>query len=76
MPMAAEEIEAHILAALPGAVVAIQDLAGDNDHFAVTVTAEAFRGLTRVAQHKLVMQALGDKMGTTLHAMALKTQVP
>ncbi|GAJ27696.1 BolA/IbaG family iron-sulfur metabolism protein [Acidomonas methanolica] len=76
MPMSAQEIERTILGALPDAKVEIQDLAGDGDHYACTVTSEAFRGLPRVRQHKLVYDAFGERMGTELHAMALKTLVP
>ncbi|AOX16880.1 BolA family protein [Kozakia baliensis] len=76
MPMTAGEIERTIKAALPDANITIEDLAGDGDHYACTVTSEAFHGLTRVRQHKLVYDAFGDRMGTELHAMALKTQTP
>lgn len=76
MPMSAEEIERTIKAALPDAVIEIQDLAGDGDHYAATVTSSAFAGLPRVRQHKLVYDAFGDRMGTELHALALKTQTP
>ncbi len=34
MPMAAADIEAAIVGALPGASVEITDLAGDGDHYA------------------------------------------
>ncbi|WP_025886161.1 BolA/IbaG family iron-sulfur metabolism protein [Asaia prunellae] len=76
MPMSAEEIERTIKAALPDAVIEIQDLAGDGDHYAATVTSTAFAGLPRVRQHKLVYDAFGGRMGTELHALALKTQIP
>ncbi|AQS87325.1 BolA-like protein [Neoasaia chiangmaiensis NBRC 101099] len=76
MPMTAQEIERTILAALPDAKVTIEDLAGDGDHYACTVTSPAFAGLSRVRQHKLVYDAFGDRMGTELHAMALKTVAP
>lgn len=71
--MAAHDIEAAILAALPGATVEIVDLAGDGDHYAATVTASQFAGLPRVKQHKLVYNALGDRMGGVLHALKLTT---
>ncbi len=71
--MAAHDIEAAILAALPGATVEIVDLAGDGDHYAATVTAQQFAGLPRVKQHKLVYNALGDRMGGVLHALKLTT---
>lgn len=76
MAMEASEIESYILQALPDAVVTIEDLAGDGDHYACTVVSEAFRGLSRVKQHQLVYNALQGHMGGTLHALALQTRVP
>ena len=76
MPMTAREIEDAILAALPGAEVQLTDLAGDDDHWAATVTAPQFAGLSRVAQHKLVYAALGGRMGGVLHALQVTTVVP
>ncbi len=73
MPMAATDIEAAILAALPGARVEITDLAGDGDHYAARVTAPQFAGLPRVRQHQLVYNALGGRMGGVLHALQLTT---
>ena len=76
MPMAASEIEAMIKAALPDARVEIPDLAGDGDHYAARVVSEAFRGMTRVNQQRLVYDALGGRMGGVLHALQLTTAVP
>ncbi|WP_128893247.1 BolA/IbaG family iron-sulfur metabolism protein [Erythrobacter sp. HKB08] len=76
MPMAAEDIVSMIKDALPGAEVEMRDLAGDNDHWAAKVVAPQFAGKTRVQQHKMVYEALGGKMGGTLHALQLTTQVP
>jgi len=76
MPMSGSDIEATILAALPGAEVELKDLAGDNDHWAATVTAEQFAGKTRVQQHKMVYAAFGPKMGNELHALQVTTLVP
>ena len=76
MPMAADDIEALIRAALPDAQVQITDLRGDGDHYAATVTSAAFAGLTRVRQHQLVYRALGGRMGGELHALQLTTAVP
>ena len=76
MAMAANEIEAMIRAALPDARVAVDDLAGDGDHYAATVVSEAFRGISRVKQHQLVYAALRGRMGGELHALALQTSAP
>lgn len=76
MPMSAAEIEHAIITALPGATIELRDLAGDNDHWAATVTAPQFAGLGRVAQHKLVYAAFGGRMGGELHALQVTTVVP
>ena len=76
MPMAATEIEALIVAALPDAVVEIKDLRGDGDHYAARVISASFAGMSRVRQHQLVYRALGGRMGGELHALQLETTVP
>ena len=77
MAMQAIEIEKMIREAFPTAEVEIKDLAGDGNHYAATVVAEEFRGLTRVKQHQLVYAALKGKMdgpAGELHALALTTR--
>ena len=76
MPMAADEIETLIRAALPDATVEIRDLAGDGDHYSARVVSKSFVGLNRVRQHQLVYRALGGRMGGELHALQLETAVP
>ncbi|WP_183264881.1 BolA family protein [Acidocella aromatica] len=76
MAMLASEIEALIKAAFPDAKIEIEDLAGDNDHYAATVVSEAFRGVPRVRQHQMVYAALQGRMGGALHALALQTSAP
>jgi len=75
MPMDPGEIENLIKEAIPDAEVTITDLVGDRDHYAATVTSSAFKGKSRVQQHQLVYQALGERMGGALHALALTTAV-
>ncbi len=76
MAMQAGEIEALIKAAFPDAKITIEDLAGDNDHYAANVVSEAFRGVPRVRQHQMVYAALQGRMGGELHALALQTSAP
>ncbi|MEP7222341.1 MAG: BolA family transcriptional regulator [Novosphingobium sp.] len=76
MAMTASDIESLIRAAIPDAQVTITDLAGDGDHYAAHVASSAFTGKNRVAQHKLVYEALGGRMGGELHALQLTTSVP
>jgi stress-induced morphogen len=76
MPMAVEEIETLIRAALPDAAIEIRDLAGDGDHYAARIVSASFAGMNRVRQHQLVYKALGGRMGGELHALQLETAVP
>jgi stress-induced morphogen len=76
MAMPAGDIEKLIKSAFPDALITIEDLAGDNDHFAATVISEAFRGVSRVKQHQMVYAALQGRMGGELHALALQTAAP
>ncbi len=76
MAMAADEIARLIKERFPDAEIRIDDLAGDGDHYAASVVADAFRGKTRVQQHQMVYDALKGKMGGALHALALKTSAP
>ncbi len=76
MGMPAAQIELLITEAFPGAEIKLVDLAGDNDHYELTVVSEAFRGKSRVAQHQMVYTALKGNMGAALHALALKTSAP
>ena len=71
-----EEIKQRIEAAIPGAQAEVEDYTGGSDHFRATVTEEAFAGLSRVEQHRLVYSVLEGEIGGAIHALALKTQTP
>ncbi|MBV9509130.1 MAG: BolA family transcriptional regulator [Caulobacteraceae bacterium] len=73
MPMSATALEAELRAAFPDAEIAIDDLAGDGDHYRARIVSAAFNGLSRVRQHQLVYAALKGKVGGELHALALET---
>ncbi len=76
MAMAADEIEAMIMTAMPDAAVEIKDLAGDGNHYSARVISPSFAGMSRVRQHQAVYAALQGKMGNELHALQLETVVP
>jgi len=76
MAMEQSEIEAMIKEALPDAIIEIQDLAGDGDHYSAKVISSAFAGKSMVQQHQMVYAALKGKMGGDLHALALTTATP
>ena len=74
--MSAQDLESSLREAFPDAQIAIEDLAGDGDHYRARIVASAFRGLTRVRQHQLVYAALKGRVGGELHALALETAPP
>lgn len=76
MGMKKEEIIKMIIKALPDAKVEVKDLAGDDNHYAATITSSLFEGKTKINQHKMVYDALEGKMGDVLHALSLTTLTP
>ena len=71
-----QEIEQLIAAGVPDASVRVINEYGDGEHFEAEVASPAFVGLSRIQQHRMVYQALGEAMGGRIHALALKTYPP
>ena len=74
MAMDLKEIENFIKEAMPDAIVEIQDLAGDWNHYSATVISSQFSGKSKIEQHKMVYNSLKGRMGNELHALAIKTK--
>ena len=74
MTMNLKEIETLIKESLPDAIVEIQDLAGDGNHYSATIISSQFSGKSKIEQHKMVYNSLKGKMGNELHALAIKTK--
>jgi BolA protein len=45
---------------------------GGESHFRVTIESERFTGLSRIARHRAVHEALGKDLVAEIHALALK----
>ena len=73
MTLSIKEVKDLIKKKIPDAKIEIEDLRGDNNHYHAKITSPAFKGLSKINQHKLVYNALGNHMGTTLHALMLTT---
>ena len=58
--------ESHLHVGHPGA-------SSGGGHFHVTIVAKNFDGLSRVARHRLIYDALGDAMQEEIHALSIKT---
>jgi acid stress-induced BolA-like protein IbaG/YrbA len=73
--MNADTIKTMIEAALPGAEARVSG--ADGVHFEATVVCTEFTGKSMLAQHRMVYEALGNKMQTgDIHALALRTYTP
>ena len=75
MPMTKEEIISHIKESLPDAIITIDDLKGDGNHYSATIISKLFKGKNKIEQHKIVYDSLKGKMGNQLHALMLKTKM-
>jgi stress-induced morphogen len=71
-----DELKTRIEAALPGALVTVEDLTGGGDHFRAEVVSDDFQGLSRIQQHKLVYDVFGAEVGGPIHALSIKTSTP
>jgi acid stress-induced BolA-like protein IbaG/YrbA len=66
-----EELKARIEAGIPGAEAVVT---GDGHHFDAVVSASAFLGLSRLAQHRLVYDVFGAELGDRIHALSIQTK--
>ena len=73
MAMTKNEIMTHIKDSIPDAIITIDDLKGDGNHYSATITSKSFLGKSKIEQHKIVYDSLKGKMGNELHALALNT---
>ena len=72
--MQVDDIKSRIEQGLPGSRVHVE---GDGHHFEAVVIHPDFAGKSRIQQHRMVYQALGDSFRDgSLHALSLKTRTP
>ena len=81
----AARIEASLRAALQPTVLEVRDDshlhaghagAREGGHFSVRLTSAAFDGLSRVARHRLVYDALRSLVAEGIHALAIEARTP
>jgi acid stress-induced BolA-like protein IbaG/YrbA len=65
-----EELKQRIEAGIPGASASVT---GDGHHFNAVVSAPAFAGKSRIAQHRLVYDVFGAELGDRIHALSIQT---
>jgi acid stress-induced BolA-like protein IbaG/YrbA len=72
--MNASEVQASIVAGLPGAQVRVES--DDDTHFAALIVAPQFAGKRMIARHQMVYATLGAKMGREIHALSIDALTP
>ena len=68
-------IEQRLGEVFPDAELDVRDTTGGGDHFQVEIAAAQFAGLSRIEQHRMVYEALGERVGHEIHALGLSTRV-
>ena len=71
--MQVDDIASLIKTGIPDCEVEVD---GDGTHFTAIIVSDVFAGKNMVQQHQVVYQALGDKMGTDIHALSIQTYTP
>jgi BolA protein len=51
-------------------------LASGGGHYIVQIISSKFQNKTAINRHKMVYAALGDAMGSEIHAISIKAQTP
>jgi stress-induced morphogen len=70
-----DTLKQKLIDAFPDATtLELEDLTGTKDHYKAVIIAPRFAGKTRIEQHQLVYQALGELMNGPVHALALETR--
>lgn len=49
---------------------------GGETHFSVTIAAQEFAGMSRIARHRAIHAALGPEIVGRIHALALRVTEP
>jgi acid stress-induced BolA-like protein IbaG/YrbA len=65
------ELKERIEAGIPGSRA---NVSGDGRHFNAIVVSDAFSGLSRLAQHRLVYGVFGAEVGDRIHALSIQTK--
>ena len=71
-----QRLQATYTDADPTVDISVRDLTGTSDHWQVEIKSLAFKGLSRIDQHKHVMDAFAPELKTgEVHALTIKTHI-
>ncbi len=75
MAISDSKLQSILQNSFPNAKIKITDTAGDQDHYALEITSDVFKGLSLIKQHRLVKDALAEVLVKELHAISIKTKI-
>jgi stress-induced morphogen len=72
--MTAEQMKERLEKAYPDGRVEVVDLTGTQDHWQVAIVSHAFKGLSRIAQQRHVMNVFDAELKSgEVHALTIQT---
>ncbi len=75
--MKPEDMKSRLQLAYPNAQVDVIDLTGTHDHYQVAISSPVFKGMSRIEQHKHVMNVFDPELKSgEVHALTIKTSLP
>ncbi len=74
--MTPEQLKERLTATYPDGEIEVVDLTGTEDHYQISITSQAFHGLSRIQQHKHVMAVFDSELKSgEVHALTIKTTI-
>ena len=75
--MTPDQMKSRLETAYPDGSVEVVDLTGTHDHYQVSIISKEFAGLSRIQQHKHVMNVFDAELKTgEVHALTIQTKLP
>ncbi len=75
MAASEQEILEILQTNFPNAIIKLQDLAGDENHYQLEISDASFANIPLIKQHKMVKLALSELLKSKLHAITIKTKI-
>jgi stress-induced morphogen len=73
MTVSTKEIQNLLAEKLPDSQIEVIDQLGDGYHYQINVASKEFVGLTKLKQHKKVMDVLKEYLQEKIHAVSIQT---
>lgn len=72
--MTPQQLKERLQVAYPDGDIEVMDLTGTHDHYQVSIVSAVFAGMTRIQQHKHVMNVFDPELKSgEVHALTIKT---